>query len=90
MYAESGGEVVPLCRSKIVAFEKPGCPIESIATDEKINRLIAKFEIAKQLGAISGVPETQRRIFEEIGLLDDPLLHVQLEIIWAKKQQKDK
>lgn len=87
MYTETRGEVVPLCKSKALAFDKPGCPIESIATDERIQTTIAKFEQAKLLVKLSQLPETQTRIFQEIGLLDDPLLHMQLEAIWFNKHK---
>lgn len=87
MYADTKGEIVPLCRSKQRAFDVAGCPIESIATDDKITDTIERFEIAKMLGNLSGMPESQRKIFEDIGLLDDPILHIRMELIWAKKQK---
>ena len=87
MYEETRGEIVPLCRSNERAYETPGCPIESLATDYTITLLLAKFEQAKTLAALSQLPETQIRIFNELGLFNDPLLHTQLEFIWAKKQK---
>lgn len=90
MYADTKGEIVPLCKSGARAFDAPGCPIESLATDDRITETIEKFEIAKMLGNLSGMPDSQRKLFEDIGLLSDPMLHIRMEMIWARKQKANR
>ena len=80
MYQETDGDVVPLCKKSC------GCPIEDLATDEEINEIVNNFEIAKALFKASELPSTQESIFKRIGLLDDPLLHLELEFIYAEDQ----
>lgn len=61
-----------------------GCPIEDLASDHTITEACQKFNLAKTLFNTSELPESQERIFKELGLFDDEYLWLQLECTYAE------
>ena len=62
-----------------------------MATDPDIDHFLNQFQMAKALYRLSEMPYAQRKIFEELGLLDNPEFHFQLEALYAKglNQQRE-
>lgn len=73
-------------------YKPKGCPIEDIATDLDIDNFLNKFQMAKGLFQLTEMPDAQREIFKELGLLDNPEFHLELELLFAKglQQRRDR
>lgn len=84
LYQESNREIIPACKSGL-------CPIEDLATDDEVTQFIEQFQLAKALARTSELPETQQKIFDDLGLLDYPEFHLELEILhmrWVNRQRQ--
>lgn len=70
-----------------------GCPIEDVATDIEINEFCHRFNFAKSLFAATSLPDSQIRIFKELGLFENESLWIELEVVhaeWIAKQKEKK
>ena len=69
-----------------------GCPVgEDLAADELLNEKVERYVTAKALYRATEDPLVARPIFKELGLFNDPDLHMQLEAIyseWLQIQQQ--
>lgn len=72
-------ETLPLCFT-------PGerCEVESLASDEELSERANRYLTAKALYHQTEDPTTQKKIFEELGLYEDPVNHLRLERVYAK------
>lgn len=64
-----------------------GCPVEEFVSNDEANRFLSRFLIAKSLYKATGLAEIQLNIFRELGLLDDELFLVELEILYMKSEK---
>lgn len=68
-------------------FRPEGCPVEDLATDEELTADIDKFLTAKMLHGVNEDARVLHKPFEELGLYDDPKLHLNLEITYSEWRQ---
>jgi hypothetical protein len=66
-----------------------GCPIQDLAEDEYINKFVDDYMMAKSLYRATEDPVVARHIFEDLGLVDDPEFHLQLENIYAEWMRRE-
>jgi hypothetical protein len=81
IWRETKGDCLPACKQPC------GCPIEDTAADDEVRHFIDRFFIAKSLQRATGLPEIQRRIFKELGLLDDEMFLLEVEINFRKLEK---
>lgn len=67
-----------------------GCDVEELVNDIQLNAVIDNFLGARKLSAISGMQKPAEQLLKSSGLLDDPHLLVQLELIIDRVQRSKK
>ncbi len=60
------------------------CPIEEVVSDPETEHLLAKYLLGKTLYLRTELPELQKPMLEELGLLDDPESLLAIESAFAK------
>lgn len=81
MFQDTHGDVIPQCKKSI------GCEIEELAADEELERKCLMFLRAIRLYEATGLAETQKQIFEQLGLLEDSELLLELMSIYLEHKQ---
>lgn len=76
MWRDPDARMVPPC------CEPQGCKIEDLATDQSLLDDCLKFMTAKRLFMATEDPKVQEKVFQDLGLYDEPRAHLEMESLW--------
>lgn len=77
LYRDPDVRLLPRC------FRPEGCEIEELASDIEVNKACERFIKAKHLFRLTQDSKTQEVVFRDLGLYEDPDLHMELETIYS-------